>query len=293
MFCLRSQVIEKVRTTRSTWPDSSADSRWLASTTCRSMRSGSPKIRRAISRARSMSKPSSSTGRGIAVAEHEGVLVDADDEPSALFDGRHRRPRWHGTRRRLRAGPQAGFGVAAVRFRRLRSVRDLLCASRSHRCGGDRHGRRWRRRRTTAGHGQGDCGQCRHDPRAHRNSRRRGHSPTTAASRGRRHQDQRRRRGPREVAPGVGHVVAHGGSGLFDRVAQARLDDGELCARCAGVGAERLGDRGRVVAGTVGIHLLAMAGDPLLDGLACRRASWCRCGRRGRRCVRRRTSRWR
>ena len=45
MFCLRSQVIEKVRTTRSTWPDCSADSRWPASTTCRSMRSGSPKMR--------------------------------------------------------------------------------------------------------------------------------------------------------------------------------------------------------------------------------------------------------
>ncbi len=182
MFCLRSQVMEKVLTTRSTWPDSSAGSRWLASTTCRSMRSGSPNIRRAISRARSMSKPCELAREGVAVAEHEGVLVDADDEPAAVLDGRHRRPRRHGTGGRLRAGPQAGFGVAAVRLGRLRSIRYLLCASRSHRCRRDRHGRLWRRRRTTAGHDEGDCGQCRHDPRGHRNSRRRGHSPTTAAA---------------------------------------------------------------------------------------------------------------
>ena len=120
------------------------------------------------------------TGRGIAEAEHEGVLVDADDEPSALFDGRHRRARRHRTRGRLWAGTQTGLRIA-VGIGGLRCRRDLLCTSRSHR-GGRKRYRRWRRlRRATSRHRQRRGEQHRRQSRAHRNSLSRGHSPTKTA----------------------------------------------------------------------------------------------------------------
>ena len=55
----------------------------------------------------------------IAEPERIGVLVDTDDQSSALCDGGHCRTGRHGTLRRHQAGSEAGFGVAAVGIRRI------------------------------------------------------------------------------------------------------------------------------------------------------------------------------
>ena len=135
---------------------------------------------RAISRARSMSKPSSCPEDGIPRAERIRVLVDTDDKPSALGDRRHRRTGWHGTRRRLRTGAQAGFPIA-VRIPRNRRGRDFLRTGRLRLDRRDRHRRR-RCRGSASGGGERKCEQRHHNSRSHRNSLSRGHKPTTAAA---------------------------------------------------------------------------------------------------------------
>jgi hypothetical protein len=88
-----SQVIVIARTTRSTSPFFSAGMRSAALIARNWIFDGSPNIALAISRARSISKPTSSTGARVAVAEQVGVLADTDDEPAPLHDRGHARAR--------------------------------------------------------------------------------------------------------------------------------------------------------------------------------------------------------
>ena len=205
---------------------------------------------------------------------------------AALGDGRHRRTRRHRSRRWQRAGPQAGFASPQSAFAAVGAAviscapAGLTGAGAIDTDGGGVGGR------TTAA-------ATRRLPRSTITIRVLIGTPSAVAT-------NRRRRPPRR-APSARAIPSGSTPGMrppsdtWSRmvardcsicVAQARLDDGELCGRCAGVGADRLCDRARVVARAIGLHLLAVAGDPVLRRpRGGGRRSGAELGERGRRCA--------
>ena len=210
-------------------------------------------------------------GGRVPEAEQIRVLVDTDDEPTTLGDRRHRRTRWHRTRRRQRAGTQAGFPIA-VRIRGSRRGRDFLRTGWPRFDGRDRHRRR-RSGGSTSRDGERNGEQRHHNSGSHRNSLSRGHNPTTAAAAATTISTSVPVGLHASHAPAADDSIAQRVARSLDPVAQAGFDGGELRCRGGRIGADCLGDRGGVVAALVDLGLLSVAGGPFLHRV-----------RRGRRC---------
>ena len=112
----RSQVTEKLLTTRSTWPRSTAAARSAMSSTTYCTRPGSPKIAVGDLADDVDVGALELAGDRVAVADEVLALVDARDQPSAGGDLRHRRARGHRAGRgqrvvRAQALPHVGAGA--------------------------------------------------------------------------------------------------------------------------------------------------------------------------------------